>query len=152
MTVDDVTPYEAQILRELEAVPGYPFDLEKDLAHIRSLAEDFSGLDLLAEAKRWRAYKLDKPLLKNSKPRLQLRRWCEIAASRPRPEDTRARQPRREEELKRGKGGGDPTEPHADPGAASRAGCPLGAAPGGSPGTRSKYPMLRVINGREFFG
>jgi hypothetical protein len=135
-----ITPYEAQVLRELKAVPGYPFDLEKDLAHIRCLAEDFPGIDLLAEAKRWRAYKLDKPLLKSSKPRLQLRRWCEIAAARP----DGARRPKREEGSKHGKSGGDPAEPHADPGAESGQRAP--------PGTRSKYPMLRVINGREFFG
>ncbi len=135
-----ITPYEAQVLRELKAVPGYPFDLEKDLAHIRCLAEDFPGIDLLAEAKRWRAYKLDKPLLKNSKPRLQFRRWCEIAAARP----EGARRSKREEGSKRGKIGGDPAEPHADPGAESGQRAPSG--------TRSKYPMLRVINGREFFG
>lgn len=128
------------MLRELKAVPGYPFDLEKDLAHIRCLAEDFPGIDLLAEAKRWRAYKLDKPLLKSSKPRLQLRRWCEIAAARL----DGARHPKREEGSKRGKSGGDPAEPHADPGAESGQRVPSG--------TRSKYPMLRVINGREFFG
>lgn len=80
--LEDATPLERAILHELKQVPGFPGDYRKNLAFIRTLAVDFPDLDLLEQAKRWRVYKLDKPLLKKSNPRLQFRNWCEIAAKR----------------------------------------------------------------------
>ncbi|MGE5585774.1 MAG: hypothetical protein ACM309_09655 [Bacillota bacterium] len=71
----DITPTERALLRELKAVAGYPFDYGKDLDYIRSLLVDFADLDLMDEAKKWSTYKRDKPLGKNSNPRLQLRNW-----------------------------------------------------------------------------
>lgn len=76
------TENERAILHELKQVPGYPLDYEKDLALIRELATDFPVVDLLVEAKKWRTYKIDKPLTKKSNPRLQLRNWCEIATGK----------------------------------------------------------------------
>jgi hypothetical protein len=75
----DSTEYERHILRELKSVKNYPFDYAADLEHLRSLAVDFPDIDILAEVKKWRVYKLDKPLEKKSNPRLQFRNWCEIA-------------------------------------------------------------------------
>lgn len=85
----DLTTTERAILHELQAVKGYPLDYTKDLEYIRSLAIDFPTLDLLAEVKRWRTYKQDKPLKPKSNPRLQFRNWCEIAKKRA--EEKRAR-------------------------------------------------------------
>ena len=76
------TENERAMLHELKQVPGYPLDYEKDLALIRELATDFPVVDLLVEAKKWRTYKIDKPLTKKSNPRLQLRNWCEIATGK----------------------------------------------------------------------
>lgn len=76
----DYTETERQILGELKAVPGYPFNFEQDLDYIRTLATEFPTVDLLAEAKKWRTYKRDKPLGKKSNPRLQFRNWLEKAA------------------------------------------------------------------------
>ena len=76
------TENERAMLHELKQVPGYSLDYEKDLALIRELATDFPTVDLLAEAKKWRTYKVDKPLTKKSNPRLQLRNWCEIAVKK----------------------------------------------------------------------
>lgn len=80
--LEDATTLERAILHELKQVPGFPSDYSKNLAFIRTLAVDFPDLDLLEQAKKWRVYKLDKPLLKKSNPRLQFRNWCEIAAKR----------------------------------------------------------------------
>jgi hypothetical protein len=70
------TETEREILRTLKAVAAYAFDYARDLEHIRALAVDFPAVDLLAQAKAWRTYKLDKPLLKRSNPRSQFRNWC----------------------------------------------------------------------------
>lgn len=80
--LSDYTETERKILFELKAVPGYPFNFEQDLDYIRTLATEFPTVDLLAEAKRWRTYKRDKPLTKKSNARLQFRNWCEIAVRR----------------------------------------------------------------------
>ena len=76
---EDATERELEIMRVLESVPGYPFDRAKDLQLVRLLSTDFPALDLLAEVKKWRTYKLDEPLTPKSRPRSQLRNWCEIA-------------------------------------------------------------------------
>jgi hypothetical protein len=75
----NVTETERAILKELKTVTDYPFDYEKDLGHIRALAIDFPEIDLVEQLKKWRTYKIDKPLNKNSNARLQFRNWCEIA-------------------------------------------------------------------------
>lgn len=75
----DLTQKERAVLQELRSVPGYNFDHEKDTEHIRTLAVDFPLVDLVEEAKKWRTYKIDRPLQKKSNPRLQFRNWCEIA-------------------------------------------------------------------------
>lgn len=80
--LEDATVHERAILHELKQVQGFPGDYAKNLAFIRTLAVDFPDLDLLEQAKKWRVYKLDKPLAKKSNPRLQFRNWCEIAAKR----------------------------------------------------------------------
>lgn len=76
----DATEQERTILHELKEVKGYPLDLPKDLAFIRGLSIEFPQVDLLSQAKRWRTYKMDKPLEKKANPRLQFRHWIEIAA------------------------------------------------------------------------
>ncbi len=66
---------EQQLLSILQGIAGYPFDESKDLEFIRQLAEDFPDIDILAEAKAWRTYKLDRPLEKKSNARSQFRNW-----------------------------------------------------------------------------
>lgn len=90
-----VAPAEEAVLAELAAVPGYPADPERDLALVRALAAEFPDLDLAAEARRWRTYKLDRPLAPRANPRLQFRNWCEVAARRA-----------RDSPAPRGRGGG----------------------------------------------
>ena len=72
----DATENEREILHELHDIPGYPLDYLTDLAFIRELVISFPSIDLLLEAKKWRIYKLDKPLEKKSNPRSQFRNWC----------------------------------------------------------------------------
>lgn len=72
------------ILREclniLKSIKNYPFDTEKDIELINSLLIDFPSLDIKEELKKWAIYKLDKPLKKDSNPRLQFRNWCKNSA------------------------------------------------------------------------
>ncbi|HHW14670.1 MAG TPA: hypothetical protein GXX28_07025 [Firmicutes bacterium] len=75
-----ITEEERETLQVLRSVPGYPFKFQRDLEHIRNLAVEFPTVDILTEAKKWRAYKLDKPLKPNSNPRSQFHNWCEIAS------------------------------------------------------------------------
>lgn len=91
----DITQTERALLHELKAVAGYPFDYGKDLDYIRSLLVDFADLDLMDEVKKWSTYKRDKPLGKNSNPRLQLRNWL-----------TKAREFARERRAKDGRNRG----------------------------------------------
>lgn len=70
---------EAEFLSILQTVKGYPFDSEVDLAFYRKLQELFPDIDIIAEARKWAVYKLDRPLKKNSNPRSQFRNWLEIA-------------------------------------------------------------------------
>jgi len=111
---------ERQALKELKAVPGYPFDLEKDPELLRSLMIDFPTVDPIDEIKKWRAYKLDHPLAKKSNPRLQLRKWFENAVKW-----------RKEEQLLE--------RVRASPSTFT------------GPTKKSKYPTLKVIDGKEYF-
>jgi len=79
---EDATTCERAILHELKQVPDFPDDYTRNLTFIRALAVDYPNLDLLEQAKKWRVYKLDKPLKPKSNPRLQFRNWCEIATKR----------------------------------------------------------------------
>ena len=76
------TPQEQALLAEFSSVKGYPYDESKDLPHVRKLAADFPMVDLLAEAKAWATYKLDKPLDAKSNPRSQFRTWVSRAKPR----------------------------------------------------------------------
>ena len=66
---------ELKILNVIKEVKSYPFDFVKDLGFLRELKKDFSRLNILEEVKKWKVYKLDKPLKKNSNARSQLRNW-----------------------------------------------------------------------------
>jgi|GEM_PF-3617260 len=67
---------ELKIINVLREVNGFPIDFEKDLEFLRELKNDFPCLSLLEEVKKWKAYKLDKPLNENSNPHSQLRKWA----------------------------------------------------------------------------
>ena len=75
----DITTVEKEILNILRLVANYPFDYSKDLDTIRMLALDYPSVNMLAEIKKWRDYKRDKPLKPNSNVRLQIRNWMENA-------------------------------------------------------------------------
>lgn len=70
------TAAELRTLQVLRSIPGYPFDFEIDLDHIRTLAVDYPSLDLLEEAKRFRDYYRGKRSTKKANWRLRLRNWC----------------------------------------------------------------------------
>lgn len=74
-----LTKNERECLKVIKEVPNYHFDYAKDIDHLRSLVIDFPKLDILNELKKWRTYKLDHPLKKNSNARLQIRNWLENA-------------------------------------------------------------------------
>lgn len=70
---------ERECLKIIKEVPNYHFDYTKDIDHLRSLVIDFPNVNILNELKKWRTYKLDHPLKKNSNARLQIRNWIENA-------------------------------------------------------------------------
>lgn len=78
-TLSSPSSQERECLKQLKAVPKYPFIYQKDLEYLRSLAVDFPTVDLLTELKKWKTYKLDHPLKKGSNARLQIRNWFENA-------------------------------------------------------------------------
>jgi len=68
-------------MRELWKVENYPADEQKDLALIRALAEEYPTVELLLEARKWRTYKLDKPLIPGKhNARSQFRTWVQKEA------------------------------------------------------------------------
>jgi len=71
----NTTIEEREVLKTLSQVENYPFDYEKDLQFIRDLSVEFPEIDICEEIKKWRTYKIDKPLKKKNNPRLQLRNW-----------------------------------------------------------------------------
>lgn len=83
--VAEPTTSEREVLAILKSVDHYKFDFTKDLLFLRRLLVDFPSVDLLAEAKKWRDYKLDKPLAKNSSPRSQFRNWVGNSAQHSNP-------------------------------------------------------------------
>lgn len=70
---------ESVILIELQKIPNYPFDGQKDLQFINSLKTDFPTIDILQEVKSWKTWLIDKPLIKDSNPRTKLRNWFKKA-------------------------------------------------------------------------
>ncbi len=77
--IKNTTPEEKEILTILQDVELYPFDFAKDLEFLRDLSLDYPALDMVYQFKKWRDYKRDKPLKKNSSPRAQLRNWMNKA-------------------------------------------------------------------------
>lgn len=76
-----ISDYERDILKELWKVENYPADEQKDLALIRALAEEYPTVELLLEARKWRTYKLDKPLIPGKhNARSQFRTWVQREA------------------------------------------------------------------------
>ncbi len=71
---------ERKILKTIKSIPQYPFGYEDDIEYIRELMTDYPEIDILEEAKKWKTYKKDKPLKKNSNARLQLRNWMSNAS------------------------------------------------------------------------
>lgn len=122
-SLPDHTETEREILKELKDVLNYPFDFSQDLDFARTLMIEFPTLDLLTEVKKWRTYKRDKPLKPKSNARLQLRNWCEKAV-----------QWQKEREVNNN------GTPRADP------------KPPAAEKPRSRYPTVRVIDGKEYFG
>ena len=74
---EKINKKEKNILSIMKKIPNYPFEPEKDLSFIRELKKEFSAVDFVKETKKWRTYKLDKPLKKDSNSRLQYRNWIE---------------------------------------------------------------------------
>lgn len=75
----DATETERETLHVLQSVSGYLMDYTKDLDFLRQISIDFPAVNIPAEVRAWRIYKLDKPLNSKSNPRSQFRHWCEIA-------------------------------------------------------------------------
>ncbi|BFH12311.1 DUF4373 domain-containing protein [Paenibacillus melissococcoides] len=75
-----VSDYYRDIIAELHKVKGYPADLQKDVEFIQALEEGYPTVELLAEARKWRIYKLEKPLEAKSNARSQFRTWVSKAA------------------------------------------------------------------------
>lgn len=78
----DCGPSEQAIIDALRSVEGYSANDAADAKIVRTLAEEFPTVDLLAAARGWAAYKLDKPLQPKSSPRSQFRSWVRIEAER----------------------------------------------------------------------
>lgn len=64
------------VLAALAVVPGYPFEHDTDALFVAKLREDFPGVNLSAECRKWAVYKLDKPFTARSSPRSQFRTWA----------------------------------------------------------------------------
>lgn len=69
------TENEKLLLDYLQTIYDYPYSYEKDLLFIRELKNDFPDVNLIEQVKKWKVYKLDKPLKAKSNPRSQFRNW-----------------------------------------------------------------------------
>lgn len=76
-----ITPEEDKLLRFLQSIPGYPYDLEKDVPTLRSLRQEFPQSDLAAVISDWKAWLMDNKPSKNW--RLSLRNWVRIGSMKP---------------------------------------------------------------------
>lgn len=76
-----------EIVKELHKVKGYPADTDRDMEYVRDLKEQFPQLDLVEQARQWRAYMLDydQKRRKGVNYRARFRVWCSKA------NDTRGR-------------------------------------------------------------
>lgn len=75
-----ISDKEKIILNTIKSVDNYPFDYEKDLDYIRELVIEYPDIDILKQLKKWKTYKIDKPLGKKSNARLQIRNWMTNAS------------------------------------------------------------------------
>lgn len=66
---------DTEILTHLSKVKNYPFNKEKDLEFIQGLKKEFPSVDILEKVKQVCINWLKFPLLKKSRPRVQIRRW-----------------------------------------------------------------------------
>lgn len=66
---------DTEILNLLSKVKNYPFNKEKDLGFINGLKTDFPDVDVLEKVKQITLNWLNFPLLKKSRPRVQIRKW-----------------------------------------------------------------------------
>lgn len=64
-----------EIFALLKNIKNYPFNQEKDLEFIKGLKAEFPEIDVLEKVKQICANWLNRPLLKKSRPRVQIRRW-----------------------------------------------------------------------------
>lgn len=65
-----------EILNLLKNTKNYPYDYEEDLKFIRDLVVEFNDVEVFEKIKQICANWMDKPLLKKSRPRVQIRKWC----------------------------------------------------------------------------
>lgn len=70
---------ESVILTELQKIPNYPFDEQKDFQFIKSLKTDFPSVNILQEIKSWATWLIDKTLTEKSNPRTKLSNWLKKA-------------------------------------------------------------------------
>ena len=77
--VISTTTEENEVLKILQQIPGWPYDLQKDIEHIRELSLVYSSINIIQEVKKFRVWLKDNPLKKKSNPRLQLYNWCKKA-------------------------------------------------------------------------
>lgn len=88
--------YIEEVIAAFRKVPGYPVDEKRDRAWLAELVSDegftLDKIDLVEEVRSWKAYILDKPFDKKSKPRAQFRTWIKnsLAWGRARPRKVEA--------------------------------------------------------------
>lgn len=75
LDIDRDLEEDTKILNLLSNVKNYPFNKEKDLEFIKGLKAEFPDVDVLEKVKQITLNWLKFPLLKKSRPRVQIRRW-----------------------------------------------------------------------------
>ena len=75
LDIDRDLEEDAKILTLLSKVKNYPLNKEKDLEFIKGLKAEFPDVDILEKIKQITINWLKFPLLKKSRPRVQIRRW-----------------------------------------------------------------------------
>lgn len=60
-------------------LPGYPYDPDVDVAFVDELLDDFDGLDILEQIKRFRWYYDNRPLANVRNARGAIRAWIRRA-------------------------------------------------------------------------
>ncbi len=75
LDIDKDLEEDTEILNLLSKVKNYPFNKEKDSEFIKKLKVEFPDVDVLEKVKQVCANWLDRPLLKKSRPRVQIRKW-----------------------------------------------------------------------------